>query len=100
MCVCVFSLVKFFATPWTVPCQAPLSLGFSRQEYWIRLPFPSPGNLLDDAGMKPVSPSLAGGFFTTSASWGKKSNSSQVYFFLCNRKKVDGEIEVTFEVLL
>ena len=100
MCVCVFSLVQLFVTPWTVACQAPLSLGFSRQEYWIRLPFPSPGNLLDDARMKPGSPSLAGGFFTTSASWGKKGNSSQVYFSLCNRKKVDGEIEVTFEVLL
>ena len=35
------------ATPWTVPCQAPLSMGFSRQEYWCGLPFPSPGDLPD-----------------------------------------------------
>ena len=34
-------------TPWTVACQAPLSMGFSRQEYWSGLPFPSPGDLLD-----------------------------------------------------
>ena len=43
-------------TPWTVDCQAPLSLGFSRQEYY-GLPFPSPGNL-PDPGIKPVSPAL------------------------------------------
>ena len=36
---------QFFMTPWTVPCQAPLSMEFSRQEYWNELPFPSPGNL-------------------------------------------------------
>ena len=42
---CVLSLihVQFSVTPWTVTCQAPLSLGFSRQEYWIRVPFPYPG---------------------------------------------------------
>ena len=44
------------ATPWTVDCQAPLSLGFSRQEYY-GLPFPSPGDL-PDPGIKPVSPAL------------------------------------------
>ena len=52
------------ATPWTVAYQAPLSLGFSRQEYWSRLPFSSPGDL-PDPGIKPTSPALAGGFFTT-----------------------------------
>ena len=44
--------------------QAPLSLGFHRQEYWSVQPFPSPGNL-PDPRIKPVSPALAGGFFTT-----------------------------------
>jgi len=39
-------------------------MGFSRQKYWSRLPFPSPG-ALPDSGIKPVSPTLAGGFFTT-----------------------------------
>ena len=52
-------------------CQALLSMGFSRQEYCIGLPFPPPGDLLD-TGIKPVSlvsPELEGGFFTTSANW-------------------------------
>ena len=44
-------------TPWTVVCQAPLSMGFSRQEYWSGLPFPSPGDL-PDPGIEPGSPSL------------------------------------------
>ena len=56
------SRVRLFATPWTVACQAPLSMGFSRQEYWSGLPFPSPG-YLPYPGIKPVSPALAGGFF-------------------------------------
>ena len=54
------------ATPWTVAHQAPLSMGFSRQEYWSGLPFPPPGDF-PDPGIKstsPVSPALAGGFFT------------------------------------
>ena len=56
-----------FVTSWTVACQAPLSMGFPRQEYWNGLPFLPPGDLLDP-GIKPTSPAspaLAGGFFTT-----------------------------------
>ena len=45
------------ATPWTVARQTPLSMGFSRQECWSGLPFPSPGNL-PDPGIKPRSPAL------------------------------------------
>ena len=49
VCVCVccvlLSCVLLFVTPWTVACQAPLSLEFSSQEYWSGLPFPSPGDL-------------------------------------------------------
>ena len=48
------SRVLFCATPWTVACQAPLSMGFSRQEYWNRLPSPTPGNL-PDPGIEPES---------------------------------------------
>ena len=44
-------------TPWTVACQSPLSMGFSRKEYWSGLPFPSPGDL-PDLGIKPRSPAL------------------------------------------
>ena len=59
-----------FATLWTVAFQAPLSMGFSRQEYCSELLCPPPGNL-PDPGMEPVSksPALAGGFFTTTATW-------------------------------
>ena len=55
--------VRLFATPGTVAHQAPMSMGFSRQEYWSGLPFPSPGDL-PDPGIKPGSSALAGGFFT------------------------------------
>ena len=58
------SRVRLFATSWTVAHQAPLSMGFARQEYWSGLPFPSPGDL-PNPGIKPMSPALAGGFFTT-----------------------------------
>ena len=51
------SCVRLFATPWTAASQAPPSMGFSRQEYWSGLPFPSPG-YLPDAGIKPGSPAL------------------------------------------
>ena len=63
---CVLSQFRFFVTPWTVAHQAPLSRGFSRQEYWSGLPFPSPGDL-PNPGTKPVSPASpasAGRFFT------------------------------------
>ena len=51
------SRVRLFATPWTVAYQASLSMGFSRQEYWSGLPFPSPGDL-PDPGIEPRSPIL------------------------------------------
>ena len=51
------SHVQLFVTPWTIACQAPLSTGFSRQEYWSGLPFPSPGELLNP-GIKTGSPAL------------------------------------------
>ena len=51
------SPVRLFVTPWTVVYQAPLSTGFSRQEYWSGLPFPSPGGL-PDPGIEPGSPTL------------------------------------------
>ena len=60
-----------FAPLWTVARQTPLSMGFSRQEYWSGLPCPPPGNL-PDPGVKPVSltsPALAGRFFITSTTW-------------------------------
>ena len=66
MCACFhFSCVRLFVTPWPVSRQAPLSVGFSRQEYWSRLPCPPLGDL-PDPGMEPASltsPALAGCFF-------------------------------------
>ena len=71
VCVCMLSHVQLFATPCTVAHQAPLSMEFSRQEYWSGLPFPTPRDL-PDPGIKPLSPAfpaLAGRFFTASATW-------------------------------
>ena len=51
----LLSCVRLFVTPWTVAYQASLSMGFSRQEYWSELPFPSPGDL-PDPGIEPGSP--------------------------------------------
>ena len=53
----LLSCVRLFATPWTVSYQAPLSMEFSRQEYWSGLPFPSPGDL-PDPGIEAGSPAL------------------------------------------
>ena len=66
-----FSCVQLFVALWTAACQAPLSMGFSRQEYWSGLPCPPPGDL-PDPWIEPLSltsPPLAGGFFTTTAAW-------------------------------
>ena len=60
-----------FMTPWTVACQAPLCMGFSKKEYLSGLPFPSLGNL-PNPGIEPtslMSPALAARFFTTGATW-------------------------------
>ena len=74
MCACVlscFSHVPLSVTPWTVACQAPLSMGFSRQEYWSGLPCPSSRDLpkprIETASL--TSSALAGGLFTASTSY-------------------------------
>ena len=64
-----FNRVRLFAPLWSIVLQAPLSMGFSRQEYWSVLPCPPPGDL-PSPGIEPVSlmsPALAGRFFTASA---------------------------------
>ena len=60
----IASVVSDSVTPWSVGFKAPLPMGFARQEYWSGLPFPPPGDL-PDPGTEPMSPALAGGFFTT-----------------------------------
>ena len=69
MCVCAcdqsFSHIRLFATLWTVPCQAVLTMRFPRQEYWSGLPFSPPGDI-PNPGIElasPASPALAGEFF-------------------------------------
>ena len=64
LCMLSRSVTSDSVTPWTVACQAPLSMGFPRQEYWSGLSFPTPGDL-PDPGIKPTSPALAGRLFTT-----------------------------------
>ena len=92
MCVCTrafarmraqsFSCVWVFAVLWAVARQAPLSVGFSRQEYWSGLPFPPPQDL-PDPGIEPISPALAGGFFffCNCATW-----EAHPYAHICTNK--------------
>ena len=75
---CFFSCVRLFATPWTVVCQDPPSMGFPRQEYWSGLPCPPPGDL-PDPGIELtslMSPAVADGFFTIAAAAAKLLQSS------------------------
>ena len=79
VCACVlnpFSPIQLLATLWTVAHQAPLSMRFSRQEYWNSLPFPHPGDLPSPRNkpMSLMSPALAGKFFTCLALPGKPTN--------------------------
>ena len=79
MCASCFSHVRLFVTLWTVAHQAPLSMGFSSQEYWSGLPCSHPGDL-PDPGIKPLSlmsPVLTGQFFITSAT--RKPTSKEVH---------------------
>ena len=64
---CSCAVMSDSVTPWTAAHQAPLSMGFFRQDYWSGLPCPIPGDLPDPGiePMSPMSPPLAGGFFTT-----------------------------------
>ena len=71
-----------FVTLWIVAHQASLSMGFSRQEYWCRLPFLPTGDLANPMiePASPVSPALSGGFFTTSTTWEALAAFAQLQF--------------------
>ena len=75
--------------PRTVARQAPLSMGFSRQEYWSGLPFPPPGDLPDPEIQSEslMSPALASGFFTTSATWEAQYIYTMDYYLVTKRKE-------------
>ena len=85
-----------FPTPWVAAHQAPLSMGFPRQEYWNGLLFPSPGDL-PNPGVKPASPAMAGRFFTTEPP--RKPNGRDNSHYNCfymfpketNKKRADSE---------
>ena len=75
-----FSHIRLFEILWTVASQAPLSMRFSRQEYWNGLPCPPPGDL-PNTGVKPMplmSLALAGGFFTTRTTWEAQTKHSSI----------------------
>ena len=78
--------VRLFATPWTVAHQAPPSMGFSRQEYWSGLPFPSPGDLLN-SGIEPQSPTFQADVLTSEPP-GESESKSEANLF--NEEKVWG----------
>ena len=85
VCMCAvlrhFSRVQLFVTLWTVAHQAPLSMGFSRQEYWSGLPC-TPLGELPNPGIKPMSlmsPALSGRFLATSATWEAKLNVHNIH---------------------
>ena len=77
--------VQCCATLWTIVRQAPLSMGFSRQEYWSGLPFPPPW-ALPDSGSKPSSicPALAGGFFTMETPGKPQHPALNKFYFCCH----------------
>ena len=76
----VLSHVPLFVTPWTAARQAPLSTEFTKQEYWSGLPFTASGDLPDPGiePVSPVSPALAGGFFTTEPTWEARDGGSRL----------------------
>ena len=91
----VLSRVQLFGNPWTVAHQAPLPMGFSRQEHWSGLPFPTPEDIPDPRieAASLVSPSLSGEFFIISATWealsrdkaGRKEMRSLSLWGLCSK---------------
>ena len=82
------SCVRLFVTPWTAGPQAPASMGFPRQEYWSRLPFPSPGDL-PDSGIEPGSPALQADALTSEPP-GKPKDVVHIYdgILLSNKMKL------------
>ena len=92
------SRVRLFVTPWTVAHQAPPSMGFSRQEYWSGLPFPSPGDL-PDPGIKPRSPTLQAGALASEPS-GKPNGYTVSLYFLMTNSLHSKELFLPFNLLI
>ena len=100
---CVLSRFSIIVTLWTIACQAPLSMGVSRQECWSGLPCPPPGDL-PDPGIEPVSlvsPALAGRFFTTSSAW-EAPSSNQIAAQLTEKLEIAVfvlQIETSYSIM-
>ena len=92
------SSVRLFVTPWTVAHQAPLSMGFSRQEYWSGLPFPSPG-CLPNPGIEPRSPTLQAGALASEPS-GKPNGYTVSLYFLMTNSLHSKELFLPFNLLI
>ena len=100
MCAQSLSRVRLFATLWTVALHILLSLGFFRQEHWSGLPCPPPGDL-PNPGIEPAShyvPCIAGGFFTTSATWEALSNAEWTSMEPFESPETDQRIQVAFQI--
>ena len=91
------SRVRLFATPWTVAYQAPPSMGFSRQEYWSGLPFPSPGDL-PNPGIEPSSPAFQADTLTSEPP-GKSSYKELVIRFRAHPGNLGRPPHTHFEIL-
>ena len=93
----LLSCVQLCVTPWSVARQAPLSMGFSWQEYWSGLLCPPPGDL-PDPGIEPmslISPALAGGFSTFSATWEDLFTVLSWFLFFCMLRHCNVQLCVT-----
>ena len=88
-CAQLLSHVWLFVTTWTVACQAPLSMGFSRQGYWSGLPFPSPG-YLSIPGIEPRSPTLQGDSLLSEPPGKPKNTRVNCHFLLQENLSVQG----------
>ena len=101
-CASTLSRVRLFVTPWAVACQAPLSVGFSRQEYWSELPFHSAGDPPNPKiePMSLASPVLAGRFFTSGATkealpcdgGGKVTQQETLWLLITGKLSLDKQI--------
>ena len=93
------SHVRLFATPWTIAHQAPLSVGFPRQEYWSGLPCPSQGDL-PDPGIEYVSRTLAGRCYTTESPGEPMLSTTSLYFHVSSLLSLSFSPEAPLYILI
>ena len=94
MCACTRAQSCLIVTPWPAACQAPLSMGYTRQKYWSRLPFPTPGDL-PDPGIESASAVLQADSLPTET-WGKQNGPSGLTDHKSLREEMEEDIAVCF----